>query len=512
MPDASLTADDLLLSPDALRAADQAAVRAGQPLALLMEHAARSIGEALDDLAPDGRIHVLCGPGHNGGDGLGAARWLTSRGRAVTVWLAPKRSMADLTTEQLALLQSVATLPGADVRIERATLPDLSSATLIVDAILGTGAKGEPRAPFDSWIHAANDTDALRVAIDVPTGLDAQTGRAHDACLRADCTMALAARSPGLVMGDGPLWAGATRTLPIGVPDAFLFEHADKHSAIQTSDAWARAQLPTRPRGAHKFTSGSVVVIGGCEAYQGAQVLAAMAAAAMGAGYVTCIVPQSVAASARTHLVAQVVRTASGAPTHFSPGALAGLSDVIGRADAVVIGPGLGRHEQTQQFVRDVVAEADVPLVLDADALFALDSDFLAHLPPRPRVLTPHAGEFERLTGEKPADDRIAQARTWSERLSATLVLKGTPTVTATPNRACWVAPSAPTSLATAGSGDTLAGAIASLLAQGAQHAAALAVHLGCRSAESLSAEMRSDAASALDLIGALRRVNPTHP
>ncbi len=508
MPHASLTAADVLLSPDALRAADQAAADAGLPLSLLMEHASRSIGEAVADLAPTGNVHLLCGTGHNGGDGLGAARWLAANGRSVTVWLVPNHDLADPTRHQLDLLRSIATLPGAEVRIEYADTPDLQDASVVIDAMLGTGAKGEPRAPFDTWIRAANQTDTLRIAVDVPTGLDAQTGRAHDTCYRADHTLTLAARSPGLVLGEGPLWTGTTRVLPIGVPEAFLFNHADDTSAIQTSDEWARDVLPSRTRGAHKFTAGSVVVIGGSDAYQGAPVISSLAAAATGAGYVTCVVPANVAASARTHLVAEVVRPAAGSPTHLSPDALSELGDVLDRANAVVIGPGLGRHEETQQFVCDFIRQADVPLVIDADALFALDTDFLASLPSGLRVLTPHAGEFERLTGEQPADDRIAQARRWNKQLGATLVLKGTPTVIADIDGTCWVAPSAPTSLATAGSGDTLAGAIAALLASTAPHAAALAVHLGCRAAESLHDQMRPEAATALELIEALRTLD----
>ncbi len=505
MPDASLTAHDLLLSPDALHAADRAAADAGLPLALLMEHASRSIAEAVDALAPSGRIHLLCGQGHNGGDGIGAARWLAAIGRSVTVWLAPDCERTELTSDQLDLLRSIARLPGADVQIGQVAAPDLSDAAVIVDAMLGTGARGEPRAPFDHWIGLANGTNALRIAADVPTGLDAQTGYAQEVCFRADHTLALAARSPGLVMHDGPLWAGTTRVLPIGVPDGFLLAHADGRSAVQSSDDWARAAFPSRPRGAHKFTAGSVVVIGGSHAYQGAPVLSSLAAAATGAGYVTCVVPEAVACSARAHLVAEVVRPAEGSHAHLSPQSLPGLSDVLERADAIVIGPGLGRHEQTRQFVRDFLSQTELPVVIDADALFALDIDFLAALPPGRRILTPHAGEFERLTGEKPANDRIAQARAWSERLDVTLVLKGTPTITAHPDGTCWIAPSAPTSLATAGSGDTLAGAIAALLARDAPNAAALAVHLGCRAAESLCSRMRPEAATALNLIDALR-------
>ena len=510
MPDATLTADDLLLSPDALRAADRAAADAGLPLALLMEHASRSIAESIAGLVPSGRVHVLCGGGHNGGDGLGAARWLASRGRSVAVWLAPDCAMAQLTSNQLALLQSVARLPGADVRIAHAASPNLSSASAVVDAMLGTGAEGQPRAPFDAWIRAANDAEAVRVAVDVPSGLNAQTGRAHDACFRADCTLALAARSPGLVMHDGPLWAGATRVLPIGLTDDFLFAHADAASAAQSNDAWARAALPSRRRGAHKFTAGSVVVIGGSKTYQGAPVLSSLAAAATGAGYVTCVAPHMAAASARAHMVAEVVAGADGSQTHLSPQALPGLSGMLDRADAVVIGPGLGRHEQTQQFVHDFLTQSTLPVVVDADALFAVDVDLLASLQPGRRVLTPHAGEFERLTGEKPADDRIAQARAWSKRLGVTLVLKGTPTLTASPDGTCWVAPSAPTSLATAGSGDVLAGTIGALLARAAPDAAALAVHLGCRAAESLSDRMRAEAATAPDLIDSLRTLDLT--
>jgi len=522
MSPAELDLFEPVLSTEAMRAADRATMEEfGLAGRVLMETAGRGVCDAVEQrLGPmEGRrVLVLCGTGNNGGDGLVIARVLHARRAEVrAVILAGADRLTEDAAANLTALRTVA--EGAsgltvDVLDDPAGLNPYWP-EVVVDALLGIGVSGplrEPLAAFCRWTHA---TPAPVVAVDVPSGLDSETGHAAEGTVRAALTVTMAARKPGHLFASGPEHCGEVEVVDIGVPPHLMAEAlAAEGSARRSTDAAVRALLPLRSADAHKYTAGRVLAVCGALAFPGAAVLAATAAARAGAGAVTLAIPESARPLAQAHLVE--VMSAPMPETPDGTLALAALDPILERAesaDAVVLGPGLGRHAETQTLVRRLLPRLRCPVVLDADGLTALagHADLLRSLQ-APLVLTPHLGEFRRLAGQDLDEDRrIPLAVEWARRWGVTLVVKGMPSVVGTPEGTVYVSAPAPPALATAGTGDVLAGMTAGLLAQGLapEAAAVCALHVGGRAAERYGQRAAASSLLASDLLTEAPRASP---
>ncbi|MCZ4330466.1 NAD(P)H-hydrate dehydratase [Castellaniella denitrificans] len=483
-----------LLSPAQMGVADRAAPAAGVSGARLMEAAGAAVARAIRERWAPTPAWVLCGPGNNGGDGFVAARRLRDAGWPVRVFLWGERG---------ALRGDAARAAEAWAGPVEAAMPAcLDGAGLIVDALLGAGLSRAPAGDLRTLIDAVNAAVAPVCAIDVPTGLDGASGRCPGAAVRADLTVTFCRRKPGHLLLPGRALCGALICADIGMPDAALGAIVPAAHANHP-DLWA-ALFPWPRSDGHKYRRGHALVVGG-ERMLGASRLACLAAARIGAGLVTLATPPAawaIQAGALTSVMVEALPP---------DGALdQALADP--RRNALLIGPGLGRAPQAGRQVLDLLT-AGRPCVLDADALsvFAARPAALLDALHGLCVLTPHEGEFARLFGPAPGagddatpgteDDKLRRARAAARRGGAVVVLKGADTVIAAPDGRCVINDNAPPTLATAGSGDVLAGCVAGLLAAGmpAFEAACAAVWL-----HGLAADRLGPGLLAEDLPGAL--------
>lgn len=505
-----------VLSTEAMRAADRATIEElGVPGFTLMETAARGALAELEEWAgPSGELSVLvlAGKGNNGGDGLALARMLAIRGARVLVLTTAtsedgtedaRRNLAlleRLEDDELCWLDLEHVPAGVDVAELGRRVADWVDGAgdrglVAVDALLGIGATGPLRAPLDTLAELCDAFEAV-MALDVPTGLDSDTGLPHDErTVVASMTVCMGALKAGLVLGDGPEFAGEVSVVDIGVPPTMLCDAASAPgSAWLIGDASVAALLPQRPRGAHKFSVGQLAMVAGSDTYPGAAVMAATAAARSGAGYVTAFGSKRACDAMGSHLPEVCAVGRSGEPAADAD-LVRSRSD---RASALLVGPGLEEDEATGALVRRVLEDAETPVVLDAGALGALGpwlgSDDLAARARGQWILTPHPGELGRMLdqgGGDPGGTPIERGRALARRWGCVLVLKGAPTIVCDPEGAVFVAGDAPTCLATAGSGDVLAGTIGGLLAQGLDplDAALAGVHVGLMAAQGFEAE-----------------------
>lgn len=457
-----------LLLPDELGASDQFAIAQGIAGFTLMQRAAAHLARTALAVLPAGPIAVLCGPGNNGGDGLVAAQLLHDAGRDVRVLATrdPNGYRGDA-----ALARDACTLP-----IEPWQQDALTGAASAIDALLGTGATGAPRGVEADAVRALASASIPVVACDLPTGVDAATGVVPGVAVEAKVTVTFHRPSPGHVIRPGKHHTGRLIVADIGIPEGAPV----RPSAGLLRDAVAQL-LPTRAGDSHKFSAGSVVVVGGAPRYPGAAVLAARGAQRGGAGYVIA----ATAPSAATALHAAAPEVISWPwPREGDLGDW--LRGRLGeRGDAVVAGPGLGDGEAAGQVI--AAAHASVlPLVLDADGLgpFAAAPQRLRR--DAPLVITPHAGELGRLLDRSAPQIAAARAASATEAAAASgavVVLKGDDTIVADPSGRLAVNDLPAPALATAGTGDVLAGLTGALLAAGvpAFTAACAAVRLHAR-------------------------------
>jgi NAD(P)H-hydrate epimerase len=432
---------ELLVTPEAMGEADRRTIAAGTPVAVLMERAGRAVAWELRHRLGSvrgRRVVIVCGKGNNGGDGLVTASALRAWGARVAVF------------------ELVAGVDHTEL------VRELGRADAAVDAMYGTGFKGELR---DDAAFVAEMFDAFAgpvVAVDIPSGIDGLTGEARGVAVRATSTVTFAARKPGLVFEPGRSHAGAVTVAEIGID---LGDAAD-HAVVLGEDD-VRAVLAPRPPAAHKWQSG-VYVVGGSRGMTGAPMFVSHAAMRAGAGIVWCGLPGDAAARSASGdevITKALPATDDGVLTAVAADLVLGE---VGRFRALAVGPGLGDDRAVHLAVRRIVAGAPVPLVLDADGLNALEGR-LAVLQAReaPTVITPHEGEYRRLTGHAVGPDRLAAARELAAESGAVVLLKGPGTVVAAPDGATTVNPTGSAVLATAGSGDVLTGIVAGFLARG---------------------------------------------
>jgi ADP-dependent NAD(P)H-hydrate dehydratase / NAD(P)H-hydrate epimerase len=449
-----------LLSNAEMRAGDAAAIAAGTPGRVLMERAGRAVARTVGRAAgPGARVLVLCGPGNNGGDGFVAARVLAGRGFRVEL---------ALLGQQEALKGDAAAAAGDwDGRVGLPDFAVIDEAHVIVDALFGAGLARELEGEAQAVVQRINDSDRPVVAVDVPSGIDGDSGQVRGGAVRASRTVTFVRRKPGHLLLPGRLHCGEVEVADIGIADAVVADIGCKTWSNDPS-LW-RHVLAIPSVGSHKYSRGHTVVVSGGPASTGAARLAARGALRGGAGLVTVASPPEALATNAAQLTAIMVKAVDGA---------AGLNGLLAdpRLNAVVVGPGAGVGHETERMV-EVSCAAKRATVLDADALTC----FAGNVPglwqvvdsarPAPVVLTPHEGEFSRIFSDEETvsglESKLERSRCAAERTGAVVVLKGPDTVVAAPDGRAVINENSTPYLATAGSGDVLAGIIAGLLAQG---------------------------------------------
>jgi NAD(P)H-hydrate epimerase len=480
-----------------MRATDRWAIEERKVPSLdLMERAGEGLAHVVARQAPNGRIAVVIGKGNNGGDGLVAARVLRQAGREVDVL-----AVWGVETLQGDAAEMLARLPGEPP--EPFEPGRLEGAAAIVDALLGTGTTGAPREPAAAVVEAINATGAAVVAADVPSGVDASTGEVAGPAIRATATATFHRAKPGLWIHPGKGHSGAVEVIDIGIPSG-----APVEPEIGLIRPGVLEEMPRRTPDSTKFSSGNVFVIGGSTGLTGAPTMAAMAAMRAGAGYVTVGAPASQGITFATRLLEAMQIGLPEEDGSLTAEAVEPAIKAIERADAVVLGPGLGRTPGAQAFARAMYERVDVPLLVDADGLNALAGWELPHRP-WPTVLTPHAGELGRLLGVDSAEidaHRLAHARVASAHARAIVVVKGDDTLVAAPTGRVAVSPGGAPALATAGTGDVLSGVLGAMLAKGMApaHAACAAVHVHLRAGQLAAEPHGPDAVIASDVIAHL--------
>ncbi len=422
----------------------------------LMERAGAGLARLVAEIAPDGRVAVVCGKGNNGGDGFVAARLLGEQGREVeVVCTADPDELAGDARQNFDRLSGIAVVATISAR-----------PAVIVDAVLGTGAAGAPSGSAREAIDAICASGAPVVAADVPSGVDASTGEVSGSAVKAVATAAFEAGKPGLWIAPGKAHSGEVRVIDIGIPPG-----GPSKPRVGLIRPIVLDLIPRRGSSSNKFSSGHVIVAGGSAGMTGAPCLAALAAMRAGAGYVTACVPGSVWQVVEAKLLEVLSRGMPDEDGSLAPEAVGPVLELTARAGALVLGPGLGPGGR--EFARRLAAAAELPLVLDADGLNA-HAGAVEDLRGRshPTVLTPHEGELGRLLGVDSAEvarRRLHHVREAAARSGSIVVLKGDDTLVAAPDGLVAVSPGGSPALASAGTGDVLSGVLGAILAKGVE-------------------------------------------
>ncbi|NVO32985.1 NAD(P)H-hydrate dehydratase [Hymenobacter lapidiphilus] len=463
-----------LLSAAQTRALDQATIQAQHiTSADLMERAAGAVTNWLLDellLDYDTEIQVCCGPGNNGGDGLVVARQLHRAGYPVQLWLLPAaRHSTDFTHQKQQLPTGLAVR-----QIAPDNLPTITAGTVVVDALFGTGLSRPLEGLAAALVRHLNDSDATVVAVDIPSGLYADaTQPADSAVMRATYTLSFELPKLAFLLPQNASFVGDWRLLPIGL-DAQAIQNMACAIHFVTADE-LRGRLPKRPKFSHKGTFGHALLLAGSKGKIGAAVLATQACLRAGVGLMTTRVP------AVGYDILQISAPEAMCLADPATDFLTELPDLTPYA-AVGIGPGLGQHDDTRAVLRQLLETAQVPLIIDADALNLLGAQpELQQLLPPDSLLTPHPKEFERLVGEPARDDyhRLDQLRNFAGRTGCYCVLKGAYTALAAPDGALYFNSTGNPGMASGGSGDVLTGLLLALRAhQGISPLAAALVGL----------------------------------
>jgi hydroxyethylthiazole kinase-like uncharacterized protein yjeF len=451
-----------VLTPQQMRDVDALAVaQAGEDA--LMCDAGTHVAERLRAmLRPGGRVAAFAGPGNNGGDVFAALVMLEQQYERV-VYVAdadagtPARRDAARRARDAGV--EIRPLPQTDEEMAHA----LRGGAIAVDGLFGTGSRLPLAAPYSGVARALDARTTPVLAIDIPSGVDALTGAVSDDAVRASVTVTIGAAKPGLFLEPARERVGELWYAPIGIDPKFLALQPQTYAALD-DEAFVR-MLPRRPPDGDKRTSGAPLVIAGSAQFPGAAVLCARGAARAGAGYVTVATASNVAPILRAHLIEQVVvEIPVDAPVDD---AIDMLIDISGRNSSVAIGPGLGLDARTGAIVTGFLARNTLPVVIDASALFHL-SKHLDVLTGKHAVVTPHAGEFARLSGKGTikSGERVERLREFVLRTGITTLLKGTDTIVFG-GTTMHLNATGTNALATAGTGDVLSGIIATLLSQG---------------------------------------------
>ena len=450
----------------------------GVPSLTLMENAGARVVEALLERFPDAgrrRIVVLCGKGNNGGDGLVAARLLKERGASPEVFLfAPAEKVRGDAAVNLGRWRKaggeVTEVTSVDAWPD--VLPRLAAAEIVIDALLGTGLTG----PADGWLREVIDrvnatcANAFVLAVDIPSGLPSDSGAVAGPYVRADATVTFTAPKRSHVLPPACHLMGVWRVVDIGTPKELMERDSNLKTHLLTPADFRSLPLVRQP-GAHKGEFGHALIVAGSRGKTGAAVLAAMGALRAGVGLATVATPIGVQPVVAAGLPEVMTEPLEGTEVDtISLGSLeyGRFREIAAGKSVMAIGPGLSTHAATQQFVRTVVSEVELPIILDADGLNAYvgRADELKNRRAKLLALTPHPGEMARLLGLTTQDvqsRRLETALEAAARWSAIVILKGEKTVVATPDGRAWVNPTGNPGMASGGTGDVLTGILAGL-------------------------------------------------
>ena len=497
-----------VLTAAQMREVDRRTSELGIPGIVLMENAGERVVEFLArQYAPleAQRAVVLCGKGNNGGDGLVVARQLHTRFRpqALSVVMAgdPKEMRGDA-AENFRMLQAV----GSPVSME--VTPEMKTATIVIDALLGTGIHGPAAGRTAELIRAINRDfpSAEIVSVDLPSGLDSDSALPPGEAVRARHTVTFTAPKPCQVLSPACEFVGQLHVAPIGSPPELYEKDASIWLSLSEPTLFTELFRP-RVRDSNKGLYGHVLVIAGGRGTTGAAAMAGLGALRAGAGLATVASAESALASIASHapeiMTEPLPETDSGA---ISASALSNsaLATILEKKTVVALGPGMGRHPETVEFIRRIIRDLPLPMVADADGLNALEAKDLPGS--GVRILTPHPGEMARLTNQTISQiqaDRVSCARTFASEHQVYLVLKGNRSVIAAPDGRVWINPTGSPAMATGGTGDVLTGMIAGLVAQfphKLEAALLAAVYLHGRAGELGANELGEKALIATDL------------
>ena len=464
----------------------------GIPGIVLMETAGSAIVRAIEQHYPTcRRIGIFAGKGNNGGDGIVIARQLAHAGHDVNLFLvSPQESFRGEACTNLQIAKNLGLwikeiLTDAELKSDA----NIADCELLVDAIFGTGLRGAVRDPIASVINTINSLRTPIFSVDLPSGLDADTGHPLGTCVQADRTVTIGLPKRGLLVHPGAEVAGKLEVVDIGFPEQVIDAQGIKVNWITTTQAsqW----VPPRPSASHKGTYGRVLVVAGSTGMTGAAALASEAALRAGAGLVTLAAPKHLNPILEGLL--PEVMTLALPETDAGSLSVSATSAILEFAEktksVLAIGPGLSQHPDTVLLVHQLVREnreqaLNLRMVVDADGLNALSQvPEVISLLDREAILTPHPGEMSRLTSSSVPGleaDRIRTAQQFASEHNLTLVFKGAPTVTGLPNGDVWINSTGNPGMATGGMGDVLTGIIAGLMAQGhsSETAAVLGVYL----------------------------------
>lgn len=497
-----------LYSTKQIRMVDDFAInKMGIPGVVLMENASleifQKIYERIQHLESP-RIGFVCGKGNNGGDGFAAARHFSNAGyEVVVVYLGDEREMSEDCRFNFQVLKKLSSTNNK-ISVKKfnsiSSLNSLKQCTIICDALLGSGSQGALREPYLSIVRYLNKLQSIKVAIDIPTGLNADTGYAENS-FNADFTITLGQLKKGLFFGDGYVFSGEVEKGGIGIPDSLYDKFTPTEFLIEPEDALLG--VPVKAKNLHKYSAGKVLTIAGSGSLPGAAVLTATSALKIGAGASILCFPKSVRELVHKKLSEVVVKSyEDNGKEYLSEKNIDELSEKIKWADVVAIGPGLGREKETQKAVLSLLKKyKQKKVVIDADAVFALGQGRYKKLNLKNSVLTPHHAEFAALIGISNSElkkDILKYGKAFVKKTGAYLVLKGAPTIIFTPDGDALINTTGNPALAKFGTGDVLTGFVTGLLAQqnDIEKAVITAVYL-----HSLAADILAEKRTKLDIL-----------
>jgi NAD(P)H-hydrate epimerase len=486
------------------------------PGIVLMENAGRGAAETLFNHFPDltkKRVAVVSGKGNNGGDGFVIARYLLNRGVSVRVFLLtdPKNLRGDAEINyHIFHRMKGEVIPLPSSKEYQKVRKDLEKVDLIIDGIFGTGLDAEVRGYYREVIEHLNTLHKPIVAIDIPSGLDANTGKPLGTSIRATLTITFGLPKVGHLISQGPEYVGRLKIVDIGIPKVLVEEEKIQTYLIEDEEIKSYLSIPRRPD-THKGDYGHLLVIAGSVGKTGAAAMACEAALRVGAGLVTLAIPKSLNSIMEVKLTEVMTEPLPETPKQtLSLRAFNSLLRLCENKKAVVIGPGVGTFKETQTLLLKLIKTLNIPVVIDADGLNALSTQpKILPLENRSVVLTPHPGEMARLIQSTPKqvqEDRLGISRNFAQTNHVYLVLKGYRTLIATPHGDVFINPTGNPGMASGGTGDVLTGMIGGLICQGFDILTSLkiSVYLHGLAGDEMAKELGEKSLVATDIISKL--------
>ncbi|MDP4118200.1 MAG: NAD(P)H-hydrate dehydratase [Bacillota bacterium] len=459
----------------------EASEKYGIPPILLMENAAAQSVKIIDEeISIRGkRILIVCGGGNNGGDGLAMTRHLDNRGYDVTILkLFDENKMTESAATNFNIIKRM--------KINVVEYSDFKNYDIIIDCILGIGLKGDVRGDIAEVIEEINLSGKTVVSIDVPSGIDADSRKVCKTAVKADYTITMGYCKTGLCTGEGLVYSGKVIVADISLPrneDARYF-----FTDSELLENW----LPEKNLAANKGNNGTVLIMAGSVGMTGAAYLACAGAMRAGAGIVKLAIPENLNMIMEVKLT-EAITLPLKCKNFFDENSADKILEFAKNADVLAIGPGLGRDEQTVKAVHKIIKNTDIPIVIDADGIYAVSENInVLREANVPLILTPHPGEFSRLTGKEIGeinDNRIAIASGFAKEYGVTLLLKGAGTVVALPDGEVYINPTGNEGMAKGGSGDVLTGIIAALWARGTENPAVAGAYIHGKAGDTAAME-----------------------